>query len=354
MQISDIAIQIDRVTRAFDRNRALDEVSVPIRAGEFTVLLGPSGCGKSTLLRLIAGLDTQTDGTILIEGQDMRGTPPGARGLSMVFQSYALFPHLSVRQNILFGLAVRKTSRAVQAERLKRVAEMMGLGPLLDRKPSQLSGGQQQRVALARAVISDRPICLMDEPLSNLDAKLRADMRVELRSIQKQLGLTVVYVTHDQVEAMTMADRIIVMNGGRIEQVGIPEAIYARPETTFTASFIGTPPMNLFPASALFSGPANLTVGIRPEDLHLTDAGPRADLVGVEYLGADRLVAGQINGTPFVLRQPAQSPTPRDRFHIGWSQTAMNAFDATTGKRLHDFDFSSLSPNQKDFDHETA
>lgn len=354
MQKPKTAIQIDQVSRAFDHIRALDDVSVSINSGEFTVLLGPSGCGKSTLLRLIAGLDEQTEGAILIEGQDMRGKPPSARNLSMVFQSYALFPHLSVAENILFGLTVRKTPRSERAERLKRVAEMMGLAQLLDRKPSQLSGGQQQRVALARAVISERPICLMDEPLSNLDAKLRAEMRIELRSIQKQLGLTVVYVTHDQVEAMTMADQIIVMNGGLIEQVGTPEDIYERPETTFTAGFIGTPPMNLFPASALFDGPANLTIGIRPEDLHLRDTGPEAHLVGVEYLGADRLVAGQINGSPFVLRQPAHSPTPNDTFPIGWPTGALNAFDATTGKRLRDFDFSSLSQTQKDLNYETA
>lgn len=354
MQNHQSTINIDQVSRAFDHIRALDNVSVSINSGEFTVLLGPSGCGKSTLLRLIAGLDEQTNGTILIEGQDMRGKPPSARNLSMVFQSYALFPHLSVAENILFGLTVRKTPKSERAERLKRVAEMMGLEQLLERKPSQLSGGQQQRVALARAVISERPICLMDEPLSNLDAKLRAEMRIELRSIQKQLGLTVVYVTHDQVEAMTMADQIIVMNGGLIEQVGTPEDIYARPETTFTAGFIGTPPMNLFPAPVFFDGPSNLTIGIRPEDIFPSDTGPLADLVGVEYLGADRLLTGQINGSPFVLRQPAHSPTPNDTFRIGWSGGALNAFDATTGKRLHDFDFSSLSQTQKDLNYETA
>lgn len=354
MQSFETAIHITRVSRAFDQIRALDDISVCMNAGAFTVLLGPSGCGKSTLLRLIAGLDAQTDGTILIQGQDMRGKPPSARNLSMVFQSYALFPHLTVAENILFGLTVRKIPKAERAARLRRVAQMMGLEPLLERKPSQLSGGQQQRVALARAVISARPICLMDEPLSNLDAKLRAEMRIELRAIQKQLGLTVVYVTHDQVEAMTMADQIIVMNAGQIEQVGTPEDIYARPETLFTAGFIGTPPMNLFPAPALFGGLSGLVIGIRPEDLRLSATGPEAKCIGVEYLGADRLVTGQIAGTGFVLRLPAHSPTPRESFRIAWSGDAMTAFDASSGKRLPDFNFSSLSQTQKDFTHESA
>ena len=348
------AIYIDQVSRAFDQISALNNVSASITACEFTVLLGPSGCGKSTLLRLIAGLDEQTEGTILIEGKDVRKQPPSARNLSMVFQSYALFPHLSVAENILFGLTVRNTPKSERTERLNRVADMMGITQLLERKPSQLSGGQQQRVALARAVISKRPICLMDEPLSNLDAKLRAEMRIELRSLQKKLGLTVVYVTHDQVEAMTMADQIIVMNGGLIEQTGTPEDIYARPETTFTAGFIGTPPMNLFPATAFFDEAKSLTIGIRPEELHLSDTGPHATLVGVEYVGADRLVTGRLNGSSFILRQSAQAPIPNETFCIGWSAGALHAFDASTGKRLHDFDLSSLPKSRKDLTNETA
>lgn len=355
------SIVISDVSRVFDQTRALDNVSVSLSRGDFSVLLGPSGCGKSTLLRLIAGLDEQTDGTIRIEGQDMQGKPPSARNLSMVFQSYALFPHLNVAENILFGLSVRKTPKPERIQRLDRVAEMMGLDQLLQRRPSQLSGGQQQRVALARAVISERPICLMDEPLSNLDAKLRAEMRVELRELQKKLGLSVVYVTHDQVEAMTMADKIIIMNAGKIEQVGTPEQIYTHPETVFTAGFIGTPPMNLFPAGTLFSDVSgavsalsNTVVGIRPEDLFISDDGPQAELLSVEFLGADRLVTGHIAGSKFIMRLTGQARIPAEKFGLGWSVSALSAFQAQSGKRLHDFDFSTLSQTQKDLNNETA
>ena len=210
------------VTKAFATATALQGIDVHLGAGQFSVLLGPSGCGKSTLLRLIAGLDHPTAGEIRLGADRIDHLPPKARNLSMVFQSYALFPHLDVAENILFGLSVRRVAKAERAERLARVAAMMGLSTLLARKPAELSGGQQQRVALARAVISERPVCLMDEPLSNLDAKLRAEMRSEIRALQQRLGLTMVYVTHDQVEAMTMADRIVVMNAGRVEQVATP------------------------------------------------------------------------------------------------------------------------------------
>jgi sn-glycerol 3-phosphate transport system ATP-binding protein len=246
---SEVALR--QITRRFDSSTALDNVTVDLPGGQFSVLLGPSGCGKSTLLRLIAGLDTPTSGQVHLGGADITSAPPSQRNLSMVFQSYALFPHLNVAENILFGLSVRRVPKAEQRERLSRVADMMGLSPLLQRRPAQLSGGQQQRVALARAVIADKPVCLMDEPLSNLDAKLRAEMRVEIRALQQRLGLTMVYVTHDQVEAMTMADRIVVLDKGRIQQVATPRALYERPANTFVARFIGTPPMNLDPVTAL-------------------------------------------------------------------------------------------------------
>lgn len=215
-------IELCGIERRFDTSIALDNISVTLPSGQFSVLLGPSGCGKSTLLRLIAGLDTPTAGHIRLDDVDITTMPPSQRNLSMVFQSYALFPHLNVAENILFGLSVRRVARTEQCERLDRVAEMLGLSDLLARRPAQLSGGQQQRVALARAVISDRPVCLMDEPLSNLDAKLRAEMRIEIRELQQRLGLTMVYVTHDQVEAMTMADQIVVMDKGRVQQVAPP------------------------------------------------------------------------------------------------------------------------------------
>mgnify|MGYP005988321295 CR=1 FL=1 len=360
MQTSPSQIQIENVSRLFGRTAALDDVSVSLSKGDFSVLLGPSGCGKSTLLRLIAGLDRQTSGAIRIGGEDVGDRPPSMRELSMVFQSYALFPHLSVSENILFGLKVRKVSKAERFKRLDQVAAMMGLTALLDRKPSELSGGQQQRVALARAVISERPICLMDEPLSNLDAKLRADLRVELRAIQQKLGLTVVYVTHDQIEAMTMADRIIVMNAGRIEQVGTPEEVYARPATVFTAGFIGTPPMNLFPGrlfgdrTGLPHGAADHLIGLRPEDMHIAENGPEAEIAGVEYLGADRLVSARLGDADFIMRMPASAAPPPARFALGWAQGRESIFDAATGQRLTRFDHPTASKPKKDLTHETA
>ncbi|MEN8196039.1 MAG: ABC transporter ATP-binding protein, partial [Pseudomonadota bacterium] len=223
------AIELDGVTKRWDVTTAVDDVSFAVEAGSFVVLLGPSGCGKSTTLRMIAGLEEVTAGRVRINGGDMTDEPPTRRNLSMVFQSYALFPHLSVRENIIFGLKVRRVERGEQDARLRRVAELVGLDELLDRRPAQLSGGQRQRVALARAIIAKNPICLMDEPLSNLDAKLRHSMRVEIRELQQRLGMTVIYVTHDQTEAMSMADRIILLRDGRIEQDGAPDDLYSVP-----------------------------------------------------------------------------------------------------------------------------
>src|SRR5205085_4712978 len=223
------AIELQTVSRLWGEARALDDISFRVEPGTFCVLLGPSGCGKSTTLRLIAGLDAPSAGTIAIGGRDVTRLAPAARGIAMVFQSYALFPHLTVAENIVFGLRVRR--EADRAARLARVASLLGLEKLLERKPSQLSGGQQQRVALGRAIIAEAPVCLMDEPLSNLDAQLRGEMRREIRGLQRRLGITMVYVTHDQTEAMTMADRVVLLKDGRIEQVGTPEELYAHPAT---------------------------------------------------------------------------------------------------------------------------
>src|SRR5882762_7769696 len=260
------------------------------------VLLGPSGCGKSTTLRLIAGLEAATSGRILIGGVDVTHLPPAERRLSMVFQSYALFPHLSVAENIVFGLRVRNVPRLERAARLGRTAELLGLGALLDRKPSQLSGGQQQRVALGRAIIAETAVCLMDEPLSNLDAQLRLEMRREIRGLQQKLGVTMVYVTHDQTEAMSMADKVILLRDGRVEQD-------ASPATVFAARFIGTPPMNILALAdgaggavvdgtdgpVVLSGRgAGLCLGVRPEEIRLaSEGGLRASAPTVEYPGAD-------------------------------------------------------------------
>ncbi len=339
---ADAAVTLDGVGRSFDAAVALSDINLTFAPQRFTALLGPSGCGKSTLLRLVAGLDRPTKGRVLIGARDVTDAPPVARDLSMVFQSYALFPHLTVRDNILFGLSVRRVPRADQDARLARVAGMMGLDTLLARKPAQLSGGQQQRVALARAVISERPICLMDEPLSNLDAKLRAEMRLELRALQQRLGLTVIYVTHDQVEAMTMADRIVLLNAGRVEQEGTPEDIYRHPATTFVARFIGTPPMNLIPADSLHRAGAALPpeavsgtlVGLRPEEIMLGDHGTPADLDSVEFLGADLLITARVGGAPVVIRRPAHLPRPSGRLHLTWPADALHLFDAATFRRI--------------------
>ncbi len=339
----DRALSLTRVSKVFGETKVVDDVSVDLPKGQFTVLLGPSGCGKSTLLRMIAGLEDPSTGMIALDGRDITKAPPADRGISMVFQSYALFPHLTVAQNILFGLRVRRVSRSDQAARLETVAQMMGLSPLLDRRPSQLSGGQQQRVALARAVISERPVCLMDEPLSNLDAKLRAEMRVEIRALQQRLGLTMVYVTHDQVEAMTMADRIVVLNEGQVQQVGSPREIYARPETAFCARFIGTPPMNLLTLDDLrqVSGdrpPAlspDTLVGLRPEDITTDHSdGVPATVTAVEYLGADQLINCRLGSADLLVRQPVRHGVPGDTLRLKWAQQSLHFFDPLTGKRL--------------------
>jgi sn-glycerol 3-phosphate transport system ATP-binding protein len=244
----------------------------------------------------------------------------------MVFQSYALFPHLTVAENIVFGLRVRKVRD--REARLKRVAELLGLEKLLDRKPSQLSGGQQQRVALGRAIVAETPVCLMDEPLSNLDAQLRGEMRREIRALQQRLGITMVYVTHDQTEAMTMADRVVLLRNGRIEQVGSPEELYARPATEFTARFIGAPPMNMM---RIASG---ALVGVRPEDVRIDSSGREASVDSVEYLGADSLVAARFENQPILIRVAGKSAAKQgEKIRIAWQQRHEHHFDAQTGER---------------------
>ena len=321
------AIALQDVAKHWGESRALDGITFSADPGSFVVLLGPSGCGKSTTLRLIAGLDTPTSGTIRIGGRDVTRLPPAQRGLSMVFQSYALFPHLTVAENIVFGLRVRKVPD--REAKLKRVADLLGLENLLARKPSQLSGGQQQRVALGRAIIAEAPVCLMDEPLSNLDAQLRGEMRREIRQLQQRLGITMVYVTHDQTEAMTMADRVVLLRNGRIEQVGSPEELYARPATAFTAGFIGAPPMNLMK----LNGGGTLT-GVRPEDMRIGGDGLPARVESVEYLGADSLIAVRFREQPFLVRVPGKaSARTGDEVKVAWDRQHEHRFDSRTGGR---------------------
>ena len=349
-----ISVDVRSVTKAWGETVAVDDVSFTVEKGHLVVLLGPSGCGKSTLLRLIAGLDDPAAGAIEIEGQDVRGRTGSARGVAMVFQSYALFPHLSVADNITFGLSVRGTDKAEMARRLDRIAALLGLEPLVRRKPGQLSGGQQQRVALGRALIAEAPVCLLDEPLSNLDAQLRQELRREIRALQQRLGITMIYVTHDQTEAMSMADRVILMRAGRIEQNGAPADLYERPATLFTARFIGSAPMNFLdlddgPGGAVIAGttgPAlfagsgrGRVLGLRPEDVTVETANGRArfhvTVTAVEYLGAEALVTCMI-GARSVLARTRGGGAPPVGATVGlvWDASAGHVFDAASGARL--------------------
>ena len=330
------AIELTGICKSWGNSHALAGVDLRIEPGTFCVLLGPSGCGKSTTLRIIAGLETATSGQVWVDGRDVTALPPAQRGVAMVFQNYALFPHLSVADNISFGLSVRKTPAAETARRLKETAALLGLSDLLQRKPSQLSGGQQQRVALGRALVAQAKVCLMDEPLSNLDAQLRQDMRRELRDIQRQLGLTVVYVTHDQSEAMSMADQVVLLNRGRIEQVGAPRALYACPASTFAARFIGTPPMNLLAlengciAGSNVSIPVSAaTLGVRPEAIRIQPNGHAAEVQSVEYLGADLVLRCRIGSQTLLARLDGQHrATAGERVYLYWDGQHSHGFDA--------------------------
>ncbi len=280
-------LKVEGLTRRYGDLTVVDDLSFSVNQGEFVALLGPSGCGKSTSLKMIAGLETPDAGKIELEGKDITDLTPGQRKLAMVFQSYALFPHLKVVDNILFGLQARKVAKDEQQRRLDSVVELVGLQDHLQKKPGQLSGGQCQRVALARAVVAEAKLCLMDEPLSNLDAKLRNEMRTEIRSLQQRLGMSVIYVTHDQVEAMSMADRIVLMNDGKIEQIDVPEGLYNKPKTIFTAQFIGSPPMNIMSRN-------NQSFGVRPEHIEIAETGVSAQVVSCDYHGADTIVQAEI------------------------------------------------------------
>ena len=330
------AISVEHLSRWWGATRAVDDVSFEAAAGRMLVLLGPSGCGKSTTLRLIAGLEAATAGRVAIGGVDVTHRPPAERRVSMVFQFYALFPHLSVAENIVFGLRVRRVSAAERRERLARVADLLGLTALLERRPSQLSGGQQQRVALGRALIAEAPVCLMDEPLSNLDAQLRLEMRREIRGLQQSLGITMVYVTHDQTEAMTMADQVILLREGRVEQDAPPEALYARPATAFAARFIGTPPMNV-----LALDDRRRLLGIRPEDIRVVGAkepGAVEALVrSIEYLGADSILMCAVGRQALAVRAPGRvALAPGAPVSLAWARGAAHVFDAETGRRRDD------------------
>ncbi len=344
-------VTIDTVTKIYPNGfQAVQPSSFDISDGEFVVLVGPSGCGKSTLLRMIAGLEDITEGTLKIGDKVMNDVDPADRDIAMVFQNYALYPHMTVRKNIAYGLKNRGTAAADIATKVDEAAKMLDLEPLLDRKPSQLSGGQRQRVAMGRAVVRDPALFLFDEPLSNLDAKLRNQMRIEIKSLQRRLGVTSIYVTHDQVEAMTMADRIIVLNGGVIEQIGTPAEIYHAPQSVFVASFMGAPPMNLIDATveggvvkgangvalvqtdSAVSG--QVTMGIRPEDVELTGGDVPLQIGIVEELGAHRLLHGELAGQAFTVHVSKDVPAEPGELRVALKPGAVRLFDKNTGRAL--------------------
>jgi sn-glycerol 3-phosphate transport system ATP-binding protein len=354
--LADIAIR--GVRKSFGHSEIIHGVDLDIADGEFVVILGPSGCGKSTLLRLIAGLEGITAGDIAIGGRVVNKLEPRERGCAMVFQNYALYPHMTVAENIGYALKVAGVKRAERRRRIAVVAGILGVEELLDRKPSALSGGQRQRVAMGRAMIREPRVFLFDEPLSNLDAKLRVQMRVEIRRLHRRLKATSIFVTHDQIEAMTLADRLVVMNRGRIEQVGAPAEVYRRPASRFVAGFIGSPPMNFLEArlaapdvAALADGSrlrlpeaiggieAPVVVGFRPEDVRL-EARPGADglafeLEMVEELGAGRLLHGKIAGTECVLALAAGSDVPAaGGLQVRIPPDAIHLFEADSGTRV--------------------
>lgn len=342
-------VSLDALRKVYPNGyQALTPTSFDIDDGEFVVLVGPSGCGKSTLLRMIAGLEEITDGTLKIGSRVVNGVDPADRDIAMVFQNYALYPHMTVRKNIAYGLQNRGTSKDVIAQKVEDAAAMLNLGEYLDRKPSQLSGGQRQRVAMGRAIVRDPALFLFDEPLSNLDAKLRNQMRIEIKALQRRLGVTSVYVTHDQVEAMTMADRIIVMNAGQIEQIGTPHDVYHSPASTFVASFMGAPPMNLLPAQAtggavmidgqslgMTSETGTVTAGIRPEDIIPDAQGPiTVDVEIIEELGAHRLLHGTMGQERITVHVPKDTDIALGPLTVSIKPNAVSVFHPETGRRL--------------------
>ncbi|AYH44027.1 ABC transporter ATP-binding protein [Azoarcus sp. DN11] len=328
--------------KRFDGVAAVDGIDLPVREGEFLVLLGPSGCGKTTLLRMIAGLETPSSGDVLIDGRVVTPLPPRERNMAMVFQSYALYPHLTVADNIAFPLRAHGMRGAEAAERVQRAAAMFSIERLLKRKPRQLSGGERQRVALARAVVREPVVFLLDEPLSNLDAQLRSTARDELQHFQRRLGTTTIYVTHDQIEAMGLGDRIAVLDHGRIHHLGTPREIYVDPADTFVATFIGSPPMNLVETD-------DIITGFRPEQFMPVEARPKdepmrrftLDVGRVEYLGADRLVYGTLAPplppSRVIARLPAGPELPvsaGERHEFAVRERDLRHFDRASGRRV--------------------
>jgi len=355
------AISLRKVCKTFGATRVLRDIDLEISDGEFIAMVGPSGCGKSTLLNCIAGLEAVSAGRVFIGGRDVTALQPKDRDIAMVFQAYALYPTMTVRQNITFGMEIRNEPKARQEEALARVCAMLHIGDLLDRKPAQLSGGQRQRVAMGRAMVRDPAVFLFDEPLSNLDAKLRVQMRAELKAMHQRLRQTVVYVTHDQVEAMTLADRIVVMNAGQVAQVGTPAELYDRPRSLFVAGFIGSPAMNflrgrlrpgaagapvafeaddgtVLPMGDASAAPAGreVTLGVRPEHLALAQTGGVPMCVDVvEPMGDETNLHGHLAGAQVCVRLHRRvAVRAGDLVSIAWPPAPLHLFDAADGGRL--------------------
>lgn len=341
-------LKVVNVNKRYNKDeKVLKDINFEVQPGEFFVLVGPSGCGKSTLLKMIAGLEDITEGELYIDGQLANQLHPKDRSLSMVFQNYALYPHMTVEKNILFTLENRKVPKALRHDKMMEAAKLVGLEDYLKKKPGQLSGGQRQRVALARAIVSESKLCLMDEPLSNLDAKLRGQMRVELRQLQQRLGMTMIYVTHDQVEAMTMSDRIMVLNGGHIQQIGTPLEIYNEPNNKFVANFMGSPAMNIVRGNVTgnavhfgdFNLPINMPVaegaidvGFRPEDVVRDEAGTLVTVTACEMLGDTTVINFMTNGEKCIAKFSEQVPLAiGDKIRISINDKKIKYFDPENG-----------------------
>ena len=344
-------LRLDGLRKSFGPVPVLQGVDLSLDDGEMLVIVGASGCGKSTLLRLVAGLETPTAGRILLDGRDIAGLDPSARDIAMVFQNYALYPHMTVGENMAYGLRIRGLPRAAIARRVQETADLLGLGALLARRPRELSGGQRQRVAMGRAIVREPKLFLFDEPLSNLDAALRVQMRAEIRRLQRRLGTTSLYVTHDQVEAMTLGDRLLVLHGGVPVQFARPMEVFARPATAYVAGFIGAPAMNFLPAMLEAGGQAArlagghllalpggfgsgaVTLGIRPESVTPDAAGMPVTVDLVEPLGSETLVHGRLgDGTALTVKQAGAMPVG-ETLHVAMPAAALHVFDAATGAR---------------------
>ena len=327
------ALTLKNVCKSFGEVEVLTNINIDVEDGEFVVFVGPSGCGKSTLLRVIAGLEDATSGEVWIGGNQVNATPPSKRGIAMVFQSYALYPHLNVRNNMSLALKQERQSRAVIDERVAKASRMLNLDDYLDRFPSELSGGQRQRVAIGRAIVREPKLFLFDEPLSNLDAALRANTRLEIAHLHDTLAASMIYVTHDQTEAMTLADKIVVLRDGRVEQIGSPMELYNNPANRFVAGFLGSPAMNFMPAAFLSEGDGR-TVGVRPEDLVLSDSGLTADVQHVEQLGGDTNVIARVRDVQVTARLFGQHAIEQGQsINLGYDPARLYYFDES-GARL--------------------